>query len=95
MKNNWVGRRPRFSLVGRAVFLGAGGAVGLWLLLAYRDSAHALLAAAAFSVTALLGGLWQSRVRAARRWGAAVDAYAEREISRTRAGNAPKRARAI
>ncbi|HTU16532.1 MAG TPA: hypothetical protein VMG10_00590 [Gemmataceae bacterium] len=32
-------------------------------------------------VTAVLGGVWLARVRAARRFRAVVDAYAEREIA--------------
>lgn len=40
-----------------------------------------LLASVFLVVIAILGGLWLARVRAARRFRAIVDAYAEREIA--------------
>jgi hypothetical protein len=40
-----------------------------------------LLASVFLVVTAVFGGLWLARVRAARRFRAVVNAYAEREIA--------------
>jgi hypothetical protein len=45
---------------------------------------QALLPAVIVALTVLLGFVWQYRIRAARRWKAALDAYAEREIDRNR-----------
>ena len=45
---------------------------------------QALLPAGAVALTMLLGFVWQYCVRAARRWRAVLDAYAEREIARER-----------
>jgi hypothetical protein len=45
---------------------------------------QALLPAGVVALTMLLGFVWQYRVRAARRWKAVLDAYAEREIARDR-----------
>jgi hypothetical protein len=64
----------------------------LWL--ARAGGAEALLASAALALTVLLGIAWQRRARAARRWNAAVDAYADREIARARRLAAPRRAAA-
>jgi hypothetical protein len=43
-----------------------------------------LVAAAVVALTALLPFLWLYRARSARRWKAALDAHAEREIARDR-----------
>ena len=59
-------------------------AVDLWVWLAQGDGVAALPGAAAFIFTAILGISWLSRVRAARRLHAALDAYAERELDRER-----------
>ena len=45
-----------------------------------------LLASAALALTVIVGIVWQQRGRAARRRGAALEAYAEREIARAWAG---------
>lgn len=60
------------------------GAVGLWFWLTHGNDVERLLGAAAFFLTATLGTVGLSRARAARRFHAAVDAYAEREIDRER-----------
>jgi hypothetical protein len=51
------------------------------------------MGATAVALTAILGIVWLSRVRAARRFNAALDAYAEREIERERRRNGPQRVR--
>lgn len=85
MKNTRIGRRTPWSLVvGWSVaFLAAASAVGLWLWLAQGDG-PALLAAEALVIGVPLLAVWWWRGRAARRWSAAVNAYAEREIARAR-----------
>jgi hypothetical protein len=93
MEINTIGRTP-LSLVGSVVFLAAAGAVGLWLWLA-RGDGPAPLAAAALVVAAPLLALWQRRARAARRWSAAVNAYADREIARARRLAVLRQARAV
>jgi hypothetical protein len=84
MKNTRIGRRTPWSLVGwSAAFVAAAGAVGLWLWLA-RGDGPALLAAEALVIAVPLLAAWRWRARAARRWSAAVNAYADREIARAR-----------
>jgi hypothetical protein len=58
-----------------------------------RDSLAVLPHAAALVLTAFLGVVWLYRVRAARRFKAVVEAYAEREIGRQRRGQGPARTR--
>jgi hypothetical protein len=53
------------------------------------------VAAAALVLTAILGIVWLSRARAARRFSAAMEACAEREIDRERRWNAPHTVRGI
>jgi hypothetical protein len=65
----------------------------LWFWLAQGDGAAVLLGAALLVFTAILGIVWRSRARSARRFHAALDAYAEREIDRTRRRNGPQRVR--
>ncbi len=83
MKNTRIGRRAPRSWLGPVAFLAAAGAVGLWLWLA-RGDGPALLAAEALAIALPLLALWWWRGRAARRWSAAVNAYAEREMAHTR-----------
>jgi hypothetical protein len=71
------------------------GAAGLWFWLAHGDSAVVLLGAAALVLTAIFGLVWLSGARATRRFSAAVDAYAEREIERERRGKEPQKARGV
>jgi hypothetical protein len=75
--------------------LGAGVAGELWLRPAEGGSWQALLPAAILALTAVLGIVWLARARAARRWNAAVDAYAEREIARSLRKHAAKRGRSV
>jgi hypothetical protein len=65
-------------------------AVGLWFWLAQGDGAAASLGAAALAFMATVGIGWLSRARAARRFNAALDAYAAREIDRERRWNGPQ-----
>src|SRR5262245_9539649 len=68
-----------------AVPLIATSIAGLWLLLAEDSGWLFVLLAAPLALTAVLGLLRQhARFRAAGRFRAALDAYAEREISRER-----------
>jgi hypothetical protein len=50
-----------------------------------------LVGAGVLVLTTILGMVWIARARAARRFYAAVDAYAEREIARERRWNGPRR----
>jgi hypothetical protein len=86
----WSGRRPPTSLVWPVTFLGA---VGPWFWLAHGWGMAVLLGAPALVLTAILGTVWLARVRAAERFNAAMEAYAQREIDRGRRRNRPPRVR--
>jgi hypothetical protein len=88
MTVTWISRPAFLSHLWPAALLGVGGAVGLWLWPTQGSAVRALPATAVFALTVVLGVLWQYRTRAARRWSAAVDAYAERELARARHANA-------
>jgi hypothetical protein len=78
-------RTARPSLIGPATFATAlAVAAFIWLALpAANDRAWpVLLPAAAFVLTGGLGVLWHGHARAARRFTAALDAYAGQEIVR-------------
>ena len=62
---------------------------GLRLRPASVGSWRILLPAAVLTLTMFLGLLWQSRVRAAIRWNAALNQYAEREIAQARRRRVP------
>ncbi len=93
MANNQTGRPTGTFVVWLATFctaavVGAELIGALWFRPVDGRNRQALLAAAALALTAVLGFVWQSRARAARRWNAALDAYAEREIARARSRKA-------
>jgi hypothetical protein len=67
---------------GPAALLGVGGAAGLWLWRAPGNGVQVLAAAGALALAAVAGMVWLTRARAARRWKAALDAYAAQEIVR-------------
>jgi hypothetical protein len=69
-------------LAGPAALLGVGGAAGLWLWRAPGSGLQVLAAAGALALAAVVGMVWETRARAARRWNAALDAYAAQEIVR-------------
>jgi hypothetical protein len=92
MENRWIDRRLLTSLVWSVAFLGA---LGLWFWLMNGNEVATVLGAAALILTAILVIVWHSRVRAARRLHAALNAYAEREIDRERRRNGPPRARDV
>ena len=81
MIHNWIGRWMATSRVWIVTLLGA---VGLWFWLTNGNDVQGSLGAAALLLTATLGSVGLSRARAARRFLAAVDAYAKREIERER-----------
>jgi hypothetical protein len=60
------------------------GTVEPWLGLTQGDGVAVLLGGAALGVTAIIGIAWVASARAARRFNAAVNAHAEREIDRER-----------
>jgi len=80
MQSNWISRTS-LSLVWPIALLGAGG---LWFGLAQGDGVAVLLGAAGLALTMVLGTICFYRVGAARRFNAAMNAYAEREIDRQR-----------
>jgi hypothetical protein len=90
MENNGIGWRKPLALVGQAVLLGTGPAVGLWLWQTQEINVPVLLALTLLAGTAVFGVVWLSLTRAARRLQAAVDIYAEREIARARRFPAPQ-----
>jgi hypothetical protein len=92
VKYNGIVRRTPTALVWPVLLLGA---VGLWFWLAHGDGVAVWLGAVGFVLTAVLGIVWLSRARAARRFNAAVDAYAEREIDWERRRNARQRVRGV
>src|SRR5262249_52384119 len=93
VENNRIVRRTPTALVWPVLFVGA---VGLWFWLAQGSRMAMWLGAAGFVLTAVLGIVWLlSRARAARRFNAAVDAYAEREIYRQRRRHARRRVRGV
>jgi hypothetical protein len=81
----WPARSRRASLVRSAVFRAARlsifGLIGWLLFVSAADSAWRVVSlAAALALAALVGITWYlSRLRAERRWRAALDAYAKRE----------------
>jgi hypothetical protein len=79
MINDRIGRWIPAALVWIVGFLGA---VRLWFWLTNENDVPGLLAAAALLLTATLGGVGLARALAVRRFNAALDAYAEREIDR-------------
>ena len=82
MKSNWIGGRP-LSLAGTVVGIAWAGVVGLCLWIALGPDVRMLVALPALVLTASLGAVWRSRVRAAKR-NAVLETYAAREIARTR-----------
>jgi hypothetical protein len=83
MKTNEMARSQRTALAGPAVFravrLLVFGLIGWLAFVSAADSAwRAFAIAVVFAVAALVGMTWyQARVRAQRRWRAALDVYAE------------------
>jgi hypothetical protein len=84
MTTSRMGRRALLSQLGPAALLGAGAAVGFWLCSAPGGRGQVLLAFAVLATTVVLGIVWEYRAQAARRWSAAVDAYADQEMARAR-----------
>jgi hypothetical protein len=60
-----------------------------WSRAAAGGGWHALPAAAVIAVIVLLLPFWARRARTARRWRAALDAYAARELARGRRRKTP------
>ena len=92
MINHWIGRWMLTSLVWIVALFGT---VELWYWLTNGNDVQGLLGAAALLLTATLGTVGLSRGRAARRFNAAMDAYAEREIGREWWRKRPPRVRGV
>jgi hypothetical protein len=84
MPNNKLGSlTPTALILPAAVFVGVG-IIAVGLCLAFSTGWPVLSAAAVIGLAALLAGGWSIRHRAAQRWQAALDAYADREIAQAR-----------
>lgn len=87
METNRTARSRHMALISSAALWAAallitGVIGGLWFLLAADSVRSAISLAAVLALPAAVGITWQhSRARARRRLQAALDAYAEREIS--------------
>jgi uncharacterized protein YyaL (SSP411 family) len=69
---------------------------GHWFVRTYEPGRETVALAAVLALAAVVSVTWQrSRARARSRWQAALEAYAEREISRERQRKALKRARVL
>ncbi len=83
MKSIPLARRKSVSLVWPAALLAPVVAAGLWWRFG-PGSLPELAAVAVLALVAVLGVGWLARSRADRRWKAAMNTYAEREIARAR-----------
>ena len=92
MIHNRIGRWMPAALVWSVAL---AGAVRLWFWLTNGNDVPGLLAAAALLLTATLGADGLGRALAVRRFNAALDAYAEREIDRERRRKGPPRIRGV
>jgi hypothetical protein len=90
MTDNSIHRGAGTSLITLASVVGVGIA-GIYLWFASTVSSPVWLPPAILGAAALMGLSWQLRIRAARRWQASLDAYAEREMTRIKAPKAPKK----
>jgi hypothetical protein len=92
MKTRRTARFRIVPLIPAAAFWSAALLIGgLWLVRA-NDSGWWAMPPAAFLAWTVAGITWQQlRARARRRWRAALDAYAEREIRQERGKTALKR----
>ena len=73
----------------RVIAANSVGVSGL-LLISPGLSAPELLASAVLLLAVLIATVWLVRARAARRWTAVVNAYADREIARAAERHAPQ-----
>jgi hypothetical protein len=74
--------RTLLALSWVVALLGSAAAVGLCFWLAPGDREQLLLPAVVLVLTALFGLAWLFHLRAVRRWNAALDSYAQREMDR-------------
>jgi hypothetical protein len=82
MKRDEGGRPKPASRAWPVGLLAAAGAAGLWLWQTPGTDVPVWPAVGLLAPTAALGVVWLSRIRAARRLFAALDAYAEKEVAR-------------
>jgi hypothetical protein len=83
------------AALGAAAVLGAGMVGGLLFWTTAGPGWQAPAEATTLALTTAGGIVWRSRARAARRWSAVLDRYAEREIARERHHKARPRAESI
>ena len=79
MNDNAVTRARSIQWAVLLTLLAIGGLVGLWL---WRTHSGLGIAAGLLMAAAALAAVLVSRVRAARRFAAALDAYADQELAR-------------
>ena len=72
------------SWAGPVVLLAAAGTAGLGLWATHRAGVPFWSPIGLLALTAVVGVVWLTRVRAARRLFMAVDAYAEQELARAK-----------
>ncbi len=84
MKSNESAQPRPASWAGPVALLATGGAAGLGLWQAQSAFVPWWLVVGLLTLTAVLGGVWLYRIRAARDFVAALDAYAERELARAK-----------
>jgi hypothetical protein len=100
MKTKQTARSRFISLISPAAswaaLLVAASIGGHWFVRTYEPGRETVALAAVLALAATAGVTWQrSRARARSRWHAALEAYAEREISRERYRKALKRAQVL
>jgi hypothetical protein len=90
-KKQLIQQRPVIWVIGVGIAVALFTLVfgGLRLRPMGVGSWRVLLPAVVLALTMFLGFLWQSRVRAAMRWNAVLNDYAEREIARARRRRVP------
>jgi hypothetical protein len=86
MKSNESANPKWASWEGPVALLTVAGAVGLWLWQTQGDYVPLWPAVGLLALTAALGAVWLYRGRAARRFLAVLDAYAEQELTRAGGG---------
>ena len=82
MNSNQSARPKWIYWAGPVTLLTAAGAAGLWLWQTHGEYAPLGWAVGLLALPVALGVVLLSRVRAARRFSAALEAYAEQELAR-------------
>ena len=89
MDRNARGRQGLLRWSVGSCFAATGFLGGFWLRPVAEPDWRGALSLAAVALVVLLGSVWRSRARAARRQEAALDTYAEQEIAKDRRRKSP------